>query len=325
MRKTSICLLACGFIAAFSVRAAAGPEIWLAPLNRTWTINNRGSGDYMDLFQNDAPWGSVAQRVSAFKLYPYFTGRSTDAELKSVIDNLRQRNIALALEARVLTSTANCQGDGGASTLNLLRRIRRLGGDVRYLAMDEPLKHWHSGRAVCSASFDEVAENIAGNVQNFRTIFPNLQVGDIEPVGEWAEAPQLLEDLTLWVDAYSRRAREDLAFFHADVGWRVPWTQIVSDLGTRLRELGIPFGIICNGEDLAQSDKEWSLQALEHVRAYRGDYYSAPDTIVFQSWVGHPSRVLPETDPLSLTGIVKCYLDGTLVMDFGNGVRCLPP
>jgi hypothetical protein len=164
-------------------------DVWLAPLDRHYSNGNIGSYDYAELFRPDASWPEVAKRVTVFKLYPFFTARSSDEELAAVIADLRRRGIALALEARVLTDQGDCKGDGGANTLRLLLRLKRLGGNLRYLAMDEPMKHWRFVKSNCRVPLGAIAQNIAANVRIFKTVFPKLQVGDIEPVGAIPRGP----------------------------------------------------------------------------------------------------------------------------------------
>jgi hypothetical protein len=247
-----------------------------------------------------------------FKLYPYFTGRASDDDLRMIFADLKRRGIALALEARALTTTKACKmtaGDGGQSTINLLRRVKRLGGHVQFLAMDEPLKHGLQGDVSCRASIERVAQDVASNVRQFREVFPGLRVGDIEPVGAWKNAPTLLDDTLVFVDAYERAMGEKLAFMHADVGWTTNWLPITERLGAELRARKVPFGVIYNGEDLATSDQQWTQQAKSHFRTFENCRRPAPDDAVFQSWRNHPKRVLPETDPTTLTGVVKQYLE----------------
>jgi len=290
--------------------AVAEPRIWFSPLSSV-TTDKTGAADFMNLFEPNAPWQEVAHAISVFKLYPYFVGRARDADLKRIFSYLAKRHVSVALEARVLTSTRGCtmqHGDGGESTVHLLDRIKRLGGKFDYLAMDEPLKHALAGDVRCRASLDAVVSDIRENVAQFRLRFPTLEIGDIEPVGDWRNAPTLLPDTLSFVDKYQKESGEKLAFFHADVGWTVSWTGITETLQKELSRRGVPFGIIYNGEDLANSDELWAKQAVDHFQQFEACGKKRPDDVIFQTWRSHPTKVLPESDPTTLTGVADVYL-----------------
>lgn len=290
--------------------SVAKSRIWFSPLSSV-TADGTGATDFMRLFEPNSPWQEVENSTAVFKLYPYFVGRASDEDLKKVLDYLTKRRIAIALEARVLTTVKGCHmpsGDGGQATENLLERIKRLGGTVTYLAMDEPLKHGLAGEDSCKATVAMVVDDIVNNVRRFREIFPHLQVGDVEPIGTWRNAPTLLDDTLSFVDAYASRSREKLAFVHADVGWTLPWTEITHRLAKELHTRGVPFGMIYNGEDLAKTDEEWSSEAVDHFVKFEECEKWKPDDIIFQTWRPHPTKVLPERDPSSLAGVAYAYL-----------------
>src|SRR5579872_1611224 len=290
--------------------AFSEPRIWIAPLSST-TADKTGAADFMSLFEPNSPWREVAAHVSVFKLYPYFVGRAPDDDLKTIFADLERRHVSIALEARALTVTSGCKmqhGDGGESTVHLLDRVKRLGGKIDYLAMDEPLKHALGGDIHCRASLDAVVRDILGNVAQFRLRFPNLKVGDIEPIGAWKNAPTLLSDTIAFVDKYRAESGDKLAFFHADIGWTVPWKGITEALQGELNQRGVPFGIIYNGEDLAKSDEEWTKEAVNHFLQFESCAKQRPDDVIFQTWRSHPTRVLPENDPTTLTGVADAYL-----------------
>lgn len=281
--------------------------IWFAPIDRDNTAQGIGSTDYAEMFAPAAPWKPVYDRLSVFKLYPFFAGRAPDEALLRVIGFTRRHNIALALEGRVLTDTPTCKGDGGINTPRLLARIKKLGGRVDILAMDEPMKHWFYGKSACHASPEALARTIVANVRAMRAIFPAMQVGDIEPVGSFPEDPDLPAHLMDVLDAYVKVAGEPLAFFHADVIWTKPWLRTLVDVGERLRRKKIPFGVIYNGEDLATTDRIWSDQARRNAAVFE-HAFGVPDTAVFQSWVAHPTRILPSSDSDTLSGIAFAYV-----------------
>lgn len=273
----------------------------------------------MDLFEPDAPWSTGAAKVSVFKLYPYFVGRAPDDVLRKVFADLRRRGIKLALEARALSVSKGCRmvmgpngvavGDGGQNTINLLRRVKWLGGRVDILAMDEPVKHGAYGEPGCRTPARHLAEDVAANVRLFRAVFPEMKVGGIEPIGSWTVAPTFSDDVLSFVREYENVMGEKLAFLHADVGWRTDWLPAVTELGARVRAVGVPFGVIYNGEDLAPTDELWTSQAVRHFKTFEDCKRPVPDEVIFQTWRPRPTRVLPEGDPTTLAGVLKQYLE----------------
>ena len=306
-----LCLAVLILVVQLRGLARADPIIWLAPLSNTTYDNKPGAADYMSLFSPGARWHQVAKATSVFKIYPTFAGRAPDGKLRAIFSFLKSHGIALALEARLLSSTKSCtmgRGDGGEATINLVRRLRWLGADLRYIAIDEPLKHGLLGKKNCHATFDAMADDMAINIKAYRAYFPNLQVGEIEPVGDWPKIlPNFSSDAIQWVDAYQRRTGEKLAFFHADVGWKTNWFPVVLALRNQLKQRGIPFGIIYNSVDPPTSDEQWASSTAEHYRTF--ERVAEPDHTIFQTWRRFPTRTLPEENPLSLTGVVSGYLD----------------
>ena len=291
--------------------ASAEPIIWLAPLSTVTFDHRPGAADYMSLFKPDASWQQVAKVTSVFKIYPTFSGRASDEDLRVIFSDLKRRGIALALEARLLSNTKSCtmkRGDGGEATIDLIRRLRWLGADLKYIAMDEPMKHGLLGEENCRATFEAMADDVAMNIKAYRAFFQDLQVGAIEPIGDWPKVlPNLLTNILKWVDAYQRRTGEKLAFFHADVGWKTNWLPINLALRKELQQRGIPFGIIYNSDDPPSSDQQWASNTAEHYQAF--ERIAEPDQVIFQTWRSFPTKVLPEENPLSLTGVLKNYLD----------------
>ena len=99
---------AVGFLLLQLLSVRAEPIIWLAPLSSVTFDNKPGAADYMSLFQPDASWQQVAKVTSVFKIYPTFAGRASDDILRAVFADLKRRGMALALEARILSSTVSC-------------------------------------------------------------------------------------------------------------------------------------------------------------------------------------------------------------------------
>ena len=191
-KKLVLVVLTYTLFLEMGIAQTAMPEVWLAPLSAKWN-NSPGFGavDYERLFDDDG-FGRISDlSVSVFKIYPYFASRAPDDLLKKMANTLKLNGVQLGLEARGITPTWGCgeyaKGDGGEATLPILQRLHRLGAVVDYIALDEPLKH---GKAedlhLCGKAMPEtLAGIIASNIASYRSIFPQVKIGLVEPVGSW--------------------------------------------------------------------------------------------------------------------------------------------
>jgi hypothetical protein len=73
--------------------------------------NPQAASDYMAMFQPDAPWEMGANAVQVFKTSTQFLASARDELLSRMFAYLKRRNIALGMEALMLTASAKCGGD----------------------------------------------------------------------------------------------------------------------------------------------------------------------------------------------------------------------
>ncbi len=312
-------LLALVMLTARHAAASAEPQIWFAPLDhhpRTFLHNQGGSSDFMALFQPGASWTTVAKHVQVFKLYTGFVELASDQELQAVIDGLRRLGIKLALETQFLTKQPNCGQNLEAYSADdrlprTLQRLQNAGAQLDYIAMDEPLYFGHAIQRpdACRTPVAELAANAAKRLAVAKSYYPNVKVGDIEPIASF-EATTLAGDLDAWMNAYKAATGEPLAFMHVDIDWHLAWKEKLRAAASVVRSHQIPFGIIYSPEGHNPSDAEQARGILQRIVAIEVDTGIQPDQAIFQSWVETPHHVLPESDPVSFTGIIATYLRG---------------
>jgi len=289
---------------------------WFSPISPAAWNNMIGSVDYLDLFEPGAAWTTASSRIQVFKLYPemlgtIFPGNFSDATLQEIFSWLNSHNIALAVEFPPLTPTATCgmgvEGFAGELSLSIATRIQQLGGNLQYLAFDEPFYHGstlYTGPNGCNWTPQQIAANALQSVVQVRTVFPNVIVGDIEPVPgglNW------LTQYTAGVDAWREAAGTPFAFFHFDVNWQVDWKPSVESMREALQQRAIPFGIIYNGWTTDLSDAQWMADAENHYAEWEAQGGVIPSHVIFQSWYAYPHYALPETDPTALTYLIDSY------------------
>jgi hypothetical protein len=305
------------FIAHQNAMAASAPapQVWLGgldPLSRQAKYPGMPS-DYMDLFQPAAPWTHAAAVVKVFELGPKFVAEAPDGMLSQIFTDLKRRNIAVAIGASWLPGGDGCgKGVEGFShpgtAESVADRIHRLGGDVKYVVMDEPLYfgHQYTKQNACGWPIPEVARRVAAGIAAFQKVFPAAQICDVEPVGipiaDWSD------EILQWTQAYQAATRQRLACFQADMQWTGTWQQQVRVLKPRLRSAGIELGIIYNGDGTAQTGVAWTQQAEQRFRMIEADPALMPDQALIQSWTRQPDHMLPENRPGTLTHLVLKYV-----------------
>jgi uncharacterized protein (TIGR03437 family) len=292
---------------------------WFCPITPATWNNFIGSVDYLDLFAPGAPWAAASSRIQIFKMFtqmidPSVPGSFSDATLQQIFAYLNSHHIALAVEFGPLTPSAptGCgmgEGFGGETAIPIATRIQQLGGNLQYLAFDEPFAFGSlfSGPYACHWTPQQVAANALQNVAQIKTVFPNVIVGDIEPVPNVIGSPDWLNQYTAWIDAWRAAAGAPLAFFHFDVNWSINWQPTVESMRQALVQRGIPFGIIYNGWESDLSDAAWIGDSESHYVAWEAQGGAIPDHVIFESWYPYPQHVLPETDPTTFTYLIDSY------------------
>jgi hypothetical protein len=282
----------------------------------------------MRLFEPGAPWNHAAEGVKVFELYKKFVEQSDDEDLSRVLGDLSRRRIALAMQGTPLVVSKRCgravEGYGPPHDMKeAAARVKRLGGVIDYIALDEPLYYGHvfNGRpkfnyetlapTPCHSSIAELARETAAKVAEVRQVFPGVKVGDIEPVGVFAySTDQLRAELSEWLTAYQAATSSKFAFVDIDIAWLLPaWQaqfEIVVDV---VRKAGIPLGVIFNGTRADASDPAWLASARAHIQLIESRLGGPPPRAIFQTWTDHPRRMLPETEPDTFTNFIKAYIE----------------
>ncbi|TDX02118.1 hypothetical protein [Dinghuibacter silviterrae] len=279
-----------------------------------WFSPNAGPSDYMALFQPDAPWQQVSTHIQTFCFScNQVFNPSWGINLPDMLSDLRRRHISLEVGMSPLSGDGHCgfhvEGySNAAQPLSDARRLKAAGAEVSCYAMDEPFYYGHvfTGQNACHASIEDIAKDVAAKVKQVRSIYPGVGIGDVEPVGipygNW------LSDLEQWFDAFNAATGSPLAFFRVDMQWGANWQGQMRQLAALLRRKGIPLQVIYNGSGNDRSDAAWTAQAAKHFRDYEASGLPKPDVAVFQCWTKNPTRMLPETDPSTLTGLVLQYI-----------------
>jgi Domain of unknown function (DUF4214) len=296
--------------------------IWFAPL---YAYVADGAGvrpfvqlDYMNLFAADSPWSQARGRIHIFTIYSQLVNYGPDSAMRMIFTYLNQNHIALAMDFGPLMANAQCgqnvegYSGGPGEAIRVAQKIKSLGGNLAYVAMDEPLYfgHYSQQPGACQWPIQTVAQQAAATARAFKTVFPDVQIGDIEPLNAFANSASANKwpaDTKEWIEGFRAAAGFPLAFFHDDADWSVPLNRFIPQLQELLEREDIPFGMIFDGTDNAVSDAGWMAAAEEHIQAYNHSGNARPAQIIFQTWNAYPTRVLPETSPTALSYLVDFY------------------
>ncbi|MBX3029734.1 MAG: hypothetical protein KF809_06215 [Chloroflexi bacterium] len=287
------------------------PLTWFAPLPaHTPHMGYGGSVDYDDLWAPDAPWTTAQEHVQVFRIYSsWVMNYATADQLRRLVGGVRERGLALALEIGILSDSVGCGTgiEGFDFGLEPFWRIEAAGGHVDIVVFDESWafasERFDTPNA-CRWPTDEIARRTVPFIRQLREYAPDIVIGDTEPLWTDVSPEALLE----WADAYAAATGEPLDFLHVDIDWegRPDWPTLVRQIEEGTRERGIEFGLIYNGGH-ATSDAEWVDRALQRAFTYEELHGGRPDHVVLQSWMDHPDRTLPESDPTTFTGFIDRY------------------
>jgi hypothetical protein len=322
-RRLGLASFALAFFASAAATAGTAPmTIWLGgedPVVQQ-AKHKSNPADYMDLFTPKAPWSTAASKLTAFKISTQFVLGASDQQLHTLMDDLKRRHIGLAVALGVLEGSGqpgscgyHVEGYASPAVVEAVaKHIKNAGGTIDFVAMDEPVWYGHvfqsgnGGQLGCQASIPALADLVAQKIAVLRQYFPAIQVGDVEPVN--ARSPQAIADVIAFADLLSQKTGSKLAFVHADVSWQTNWQPLLETLASQLHQRGIPFGVICDGGGNVGDDEAWVRQALARCKGIAANPKTSPNTLIVQSWEPLPTKMLPETDPGSLTYEAKQFI-----------------
>lgn len=297
------------------------PLYWFAPLPPQPNGPYNGADDFMQLFAPEADWSRMAGYVQVFKLYGGWVAHdSTQAQVSQAIQGIRQRGLGLAVEVGPLVPTADCgfhveSFAGEEGIVETIQRIKSLGGKLDLIAFDEPYYygHFYDGENACHWTAEKIAQGVDAFIRKARLEFPDLVIGDIEPL----TGPAGPDQYKAWLDTFKKVNGYDLAFLHLDVDWSdTQWPAKAQSIANYGRIRDIPVGVIFTGNYQDQTDEAWVSIAGERVKRYESEAGSPPEQVIFQSWNDKPDHVLPESEPSSFTGFVRTYFEDRSAIGF---------
>jgi hypothetical protein len=319
--------------------------IWFQPQppGMNGPFGHVGSTDYFALFRHGAPWPQVLAHTQAVGFTAGWLYAAPSRELRAIVAFLNAHNIGIEIEAPALQAQSTCGSGvegyvplglpGGLNlktfTLAYLARLKALDARVTFMKVDEP---YYYGSVVSDAVLRQIARaagqstapvschfpvaQVAKDVGQFahlvKSVYPDVAIGDVEPVRPGAYQPDAVTAIDAWHEIYRSVTGAPFSFFFADVDFADPgWPALVRQLETSTRHLGIRFGIIYTGDQQDGSNAEWTSQVVTRFEQYQRQASGQPDYVLFQSWQPRPTLCLPESDPATFTGAIDTYIAAT--------------
>jgi len=273
----------------------------------------RGQRDFFDLWKPGAPWQDVLERVDAYRLHAFQMRRFLDDEqLTVLIDFLREHQIPLIFETEPLLppDPAVCEHNESFEApydLEQAVRLKKLGGHVDIIAVEEPYSYGHllDTPGSCQYSVERVAQEVFQHVSNLRDLFGDIPVGSIEPI--WKAPPTSPHDMEVWLDTFEQVAGEPFAFLDVDPDWSRPdWADVARGIEAAADTRGVPFGILYNG-GVEPDNRAWMDFMMANAAEFEVVHGGTPQHVSFQSWVDWPDHLLPENDLSGLTSSILRY------------------
>jgi hypothetical protein len=289
--------------------------VWFYPLDNVYRgfLKTSVSPDYMQLFQDPSAWSWSLSRINVFVIGANVPLKMPPGDVRTIVEFLHRHRILLALQTQGLEPVRGCGAGLEAyrpftEFMAALQNIRHAGGQLSFISLDEPLWYAHSytGKNACQTGIGEIAREIASRLRAARQVFPGVRIGDVEPINAFSDDDRQ-PILQAWYDAFRTASGENFAYLQADVIWNKPWQGALRESEQTTRGNQLEFGVIYDGDTTTADSRQWTMQALG--RAHSVEALVRPDQVVFESWMVHPSRVLPETDPSSFTGLIRSYME----------------
>ena len=302
--------------------ASAAPQIWFSSGDDLNVQGVVAHPDFMRLFDSPSPWPTGLARINVMQLRPPWFLRVPPETDQKVVEFLKRHNISLAVPFGFVNSE-NCgqgiEGLGSAREHNVYpREMKKRGVPLDYAVMDEPLYYGHDygGKNSCQFPVSKVAATVVDNVKMIRAYYPNIQFVWVEPpqglAGGPPELAEVLDDYKTRLGEYPVSVRFDIAWGKVDK-WTREWHADLPGFIRILKTRGIGYGIIydaghINGR-LPKTNQEWISSAKANVADWKRTIADVPNQVIIQTWTPNPVRVTPESDPSSMTGYLKWFIE----------------
>jgi len=300
-------------------------QVWFAPnddLARGPNRDQHFNYDFPHLFDPSPAWSA---NLDVFEISPMMGSVVGPAEeLNRINVFLKGRHIALAvgIDATLMDNPNRVSGECGfgiegsnrpGRNAGEFKRLKQLGMEVAYVALDEPLTFGHyfaerpdgQHRNACHYSIDDTARRVAAAIAEIRQYYPDVRVID-EEAPPITTAAQWNADFPKWLEAYRHAAGAPFDAIVFDVNWRQPWQATVAPGMRAAHAANVRAGIILDGTGPGASDADSVAARKRNIQTVEASGLKF-DLVIVANWTPHPARNLPESDPDTLTSVLAWY------------------
>jgi len=290
-------------------------EFWSHPMAASAYMPQSGV-DFKDIFNHPELWAAARKFPRVFFFYEFNIMSNSAAqalnkdELRKAISFLNGQGIQIGTEDGAVKDWG---GDGTLEadyTIRNIALVRRLGGEIRYIKMDEPLE---CGMNRMGMSLNQALQGVITYVNRVKAHEDDVIIGDIEPY------PALrLGTLLSWIAAFGDETGADFPFFLLDIDfaavrrWDMEdiWQDEVVEIRKACQERGIRFGVIFWSSNYIKTETELSsdYDFYSGATAFADRYVSAlgvPEIFLVQSWRPFPRYNLPDDAGFSFLQLVR--------------------
>jgi hypothetical protein len=295
------------------------PQIWFNLTNYKMSNGVDGPQGWNKLFvEPGAPWPAFMNHVQV--VAGAGIAQIPDDVLAKVFVKLDQHHIPFAIEslAQSWVHEPEC-GHGVESYYDppgarkIAEKIKAAGGELAYVAMDEPLFYgrYYNGHDACHSSIENVAERAAAIIREYKKVFPNLIVGDIEPFPAITDQRNWQNEYRQWMNAFNAALGQPIAFLQIDINWgHDNWPQSLKKTVHFAGSAHLPTGIIYNGDShrAGGTSEGWLESAVQNFTRIEKEMGIHPDQAIFHSWGKFPIHSISDPSGPGEDYLVKRYL-----------------
>lgn len=272
--------------------------IWFAPNHYEFLQQGRN----VDLLKE--------YKVDVFQFYSGYILNESNQNINKIFKYLKNRGIAISVELPVLVWTDDygnkLEGFGPENYVSsVLNKIKRNGGEVDYVVMDEPIMAMvkEKKRALIKKDVKNLVLKLQDNINTIYSIYPNVLVGDVEPINQLGN--DNLSIINVFSEEFKSNLHHKLDFMHLDISWGIPWQKDVKNFITFSKINFLKNGVIFNSQNTKGPDESWLFNARQNLLSYKKAIAVKPDHMIVQSWSKYPMKIIPDPQHEGHLSIIK--------------------
>jgi hypothetical protein len=301
----------------------------------------------LDLIAKDANAESSLEGIAGLKLYIEFVRNAKQSDLAALVTLVRKNKLKIIVEVGG-TLNHDWQDEAGEKSAQVelakLKRWYDAGGKVDYLDIDGPVWRlmghpgWGKDPTKKFVSYDRCAKELMDYLSAVKKAYPDIQFFLLTNFPNWgykkgvsyhANGPQRqsrgdYHEVVTSVMKALKRSRISLAGATVDNPYgyfmgkkksatlkdptTVDWIARIRSYEDFCRSNGWEFNLIVNSEAGGkESDKRFYEDTLDMVARYQ-QAGGRPTRYFIQSWYEHPHKIVPATEPYSMTALTKAVI-----------------